>query len=920
MEFCINTCIRTKEKIIKHKKVFIGAIILKIAVFFLMLLFASKSSATASSININYRQVKSADSPVVFYLDHVKGLKKAYISEKSFLSYGNKWSDIKIVSASELKKWPEVQLIKVKDDARVYYIENNKKAWIKTEKEFNDYNFKWKDVINVSSTDLSMYKDTDLASLSIQKIAISGVGSQDASNKLKISLDAANPDSYIIPINTNNNLVGAFTLSSTNSVVQVNEIKIKINGLFNRDLLKDAKLIIGSSTEAKRATSRNANEIRFYFIDPLLIDASSSKTIKVYVDLEGSSENISNNTLQLSIDSVGSLNTGSEIIGNFPINFNIHTLINGQGILGKASAEELTLGQSSPQLVIGTTAQKVINFKITETSGKEDIVLKKIVIANVGSASGGELEKFILRDGANKNIANADKMNNDQKITFNINNYLIQKGKSQTFTVLADIKDGDKQAINMQIDEINSAGKELGYSGSTEIKNINESIAIARKNLGIMTLALTPTKNVFSKQSGVILGAFDFRNNNKRITLEKINVELVKSDAAQPFSNPITLVNYDTGEILSSSNNNSNKYVLDLSGLAIYEKKNIKIALISEIPDSARQGDNYNLIINTIAYRTETGSLFTEEPKIKGQTLIVSRSNLYIYNDSKNDGLYYSKGQKDVKIGSFFIEASSGDNAKITSITFQKGNTSGIVNYDNGFSNLHASIGGRKVGAEIAQPFTDSFLFSGFEYKLTSGRRYEVNLYADTLTDLNVTETSIMISNLTAYSQVSGINSVVTGLNTESKKVLFGMPQVEITSVSGGKIIVGEKANLIGSFKIKNTGDERIDLRYLTVITSNEGLSYSRGYKNMKIVDAETNKTLSSISRPVSSANIVNMGRKPLEKGAERIFNVYIDADCNVPSESFQLYFTELEAISHQSSIKANVSGGPTESVSVVVN
>ncbi|MDP2830487.1 MAG: hypothetical protein Q8O21_00280, partial [bacterium] len=85
------------------KKAIICALLLFL---FLPLLFLSDAKA-AYGISSGIKQVKTTDSPTVYYFDHQRGMKKSYVSEQAYLAYGNKWSDIKIVSQSELDKWPD---------------------------------------------------------------------------------------------------------------------------------------------------------------------------------------------------------------------------------------------------------------------------------------------------------------------------------------------------------------------------------------------------------------------------------------------------------------------------------------------------------------------------------------------------------------------------------------------------------------------------------------------------------------------------------------------------------------------------------------------------------------------------------------------------------------------------------------------
>ncbi len=919
MKFILNLV----KNFIKYKKLMVGSLAVKFVVIVIIFAFAGSTNASTISINPSFRQVRFVDNPTVYYINHVRGFKKAYTSETSYLAYGNKWEDVKIVDQEALDILPNVSLVKTHEDPRVFYIRDGKKAWVQSESEFFKYGFNWSDIVNILQVDLDTYEDDYLATIysadTVQSIASYDTSMYNGENKLVVELDSSSPVDKFVPLDTNNNLIGVFKLTSTNSVVRIHEINFKINGVFNRELLKSVKIVVGNSAEVRTTTSLNNNEVRFVFNDSLIINSGEEKIIKLYVDIFSTDVDISNQTIQASIVLPANLKSDSEVIGSFPIEASPHNLLDADGVLGKINITEQTANLSNNELSIGTTDQKIIKFTIKEISKSEDVLLKKIVITNSGTARDYDLSKFVLKDEKNNSLASAQAMN-DKDITFYLDDYVIEKNRSKTFWVTADIDGGDKATINMQVKEVVGEGEMHGYDTSGVISNIDENISIVRKSLGILAQDSTPSNGVFAEQEGVILGVYEIRNNNKTIVLEDIKIQIHRSDSAPAISEPVYLVNYETGEMISSLNGGAEVYGFDVSNIKLQEKKSIQLAVISEIPESAKQGDKYYLTINSVTYQLETGVLYVEESNIDSKTLIVSRSNLFVYNDNEVSGTYITKGQKKVEIANFYIETSYGDDTRVTSLTFTKGNTSGLVNYDNGFSNVQAYIGNKKVGEVIAQPFTDTLYFGGFESKLADAKRYEVRLVADTETDLNVSQTQMRLTNITATSYTSGINTVVNGLGIDSKPVYFGTARVQMTVQAGGQVVSGEKGNLVGSFSVSNIGDEEVELDYIIIITSNEGFSYSRGYDDLRIVDTDTGRTLRTISKPTSGANKISMRNLNLEKDVTKTFNIYVDADRGVNTEEFQLYFAQLEAESDHSGIEAVVSGSPSQDVKVVVN
>ncbi|MBU1062897.1 hypothetical protein KJ700_01855, partial [Patescibacteria group bacterium] len=93
------------SKLKKHKFLTVVLFLIIINCF----VINTQNVEAAYELNPKIKQVKVADNSTIYYLDHKKGVKKAYVNAKAFLAYGNKWSDIKVINEKELNKWPEVK-------------------------------------------------------------------------------------------------------------------------------------------------------------------------------------------------------------------------------------------------------------------------------------------------------------------------------------------------------------------------------------------------------------------------------------------------------------------------------------------------------------------------------------------------------------------------------------------------------------------------------------------------------------------------------------------------------------------------------------------------------------------------------------------------------------------------------------------
>jgi|GEM_PF-5802453 len=142
-----------------NNKIFKYSIFISIFIIFFCFCISAKAN---NEIDKNIVVAKSLNKPRVFYLDHSKGLKKVFLNEKIFLSYGYKWGDIKIVNEEILNSINDTNLIKLDGKSAVFYILGNKKILIKSEEEFTKLGFDWNKILTVNETEFNSYENSNI--------------------------------------------------------------------------------------------------------------------------------------------------------------------------------------------------------------------------------------------------------------------------------------------------------------------------------------------------------------------------------------------------------------------------------------------------------------------------------------------------------------------------------------------------------------------------------------------------------------------------------------------------------------------------------------------------------------------------------------------------------------------------------------
>ncbi|MFH1749921.1 MAG: FISUMP domain-containing protein [bacterium] len=113
-------------------------------------------SDTLNTLPIN-NLVRDKDDIKVYALNDV-GYKRHVPNPEVFTSYGYDWGDVAIVNTTEVVNYPETKLIKETGDSKVYYIdENQEKRWVNSEETFIANSFNWEAVHTINLAEAKIY-------------------------------------------------------------------------------------------------------------------------------------------------------------------------------------------------------------------------------------------------------------------------------------------------------------------------------------------------------------------------------------------------------------------------------------------------------------------------------------------------------------------------------------------------------------------------------------------------------------------------------------------------------------------------------------------------------------------------------------------------------------------------------------------
>lgn len=951
---------------------YLALILIALAIFN----FKPNSAFGAFGIDEKIKQVKTTDNPAIYYLDHKRGAKKAYVNEKAFLVYGNKWSDVKVITKEQLNKWPDLKLVKSQDSPAVYFISKGKKVNIQTEDDFKKLGYRWDEIAAINKEDLDQYAlasynelglnvnndEYELVKLknlpaifyvknknktaiksaadferlgfewddivviekddleNLKEIDYDAIGFNSILNskaKLAIALDTVSPKgATTLPIGTNGNLVGVYSFDSRDGATQITGLDFTFTGMFSDQLLEDLRLTDESRIDYGSLVSRSGKNMRFNFINnPIIVGSGRIKKVYVWLDLSSCAE-CNKINLQLSLNKVKIDESQAQILSVLPINAKSFNLVDGSSVLAQADLNEVALENANLQAVIGQGGQTIMNFKIKETTGNEDIYVNDLTLQMDGSLSQDQIANFILKDDKKKVIARASFIDG-KRLSFSLDKYKINRKTEVSFSVVADITDGEGREFDLKLGRADIVGATHGFGVKVKYANIIESVKIIRKDIGIISKSLIANKYVFAQKKGSLLGVFEIRNASEEIYLDSVKLSLTRSSGAPEPDKDVHLVNYASGEVLDTRDGSvlsSGQTEFKVNDLPLKSNAVLTLAVIAEMPKIEKSGLTYQIITNTVKYRTKSNQIIETRAPVEGNLFTAVTSNIFTYSNPEFNP-NYAKGQTNIKIASFYIEASADDKVNISSFTFDKGEALQDLNHNNGFLNVKVYIGSKRL-TTIEKPDRSSLTINT-AYKLSAGKRIELSVYADTQKDLKVDKISLKLTGISAESYVSGLSSSVSGIDAVSNPASFTKLSAKIDTVSNGKIILDSKSNIIATYKIKNENKEDLVLNYITIASSGSGLSYGSGFSNLKLFNNTTKKTFgSTVGKPVAGSNRIRAGYT-LKPNQELIFSVQVDAAKAVSEKNFKVYLNKIEATGRVSKISADIAGVPTAEMNI---
>ncbi|PJE75678.1 hypothetical protein COV04_03705 [Candidatus Uhrbacteria bacterium CG10_big_fil_rev_8_21_14_0_10_48_11] len=881
------------------------------------------------------RLIKSSLGPRVYLLDQLSGQKVWFPTEKSFLDSGEQWKDIVHISGDDSRTLRNGRLVKIADDPNIYYLDYTAqtRALIPSPDLFTAAGFRWSDVLTVPQPLLDGYQQIDPLSLDTLP-APPEPPTAPPSAALSVSL-AVTSLPVAVPSGTTRNEVAKIVLHGGDSTASVEAITITRRG-FLQDRDVTSLLVFDESGFALTRPQQFVNgAVHFTFLKPVSVAANQTQSLTLTANFATTLATGSQSTVTFSLENAADIeSTGGTITGSFPLLSRTYTVLNSTALIGSLQVSVVQLSSGARDIRVGEINQDLNRFKFTVQTGRESVSVERLVLTMVGNGSIDDFAHLKLVDSSSRSVAVAGSTSGNTVALRFTSPYSISAGQSQEFILRGDIISGNDRQAQFIIEndyDIYAVGNSFGYAVSAVSAGIGGSFPVGSTLLtgvnalhiigGSVVVALStnsPSGPLTKGASDTVLASIDIRPSGQNLRWDRLTIEVATTAPHTKFLGSLSLrlkggdriatVDADTVTDHSVTTYLSTAPILVNGKTYTYE-------LVGSLSDAVQASDSYQVNFSnfhfTVSGETNTVTFATV---VAGPVRATQEISLFVRNDPRFTAASIPAGKVRAKIGRLLLKASPGEDIKIDEVVLEPIGSSPVI-YSHGFSNL-------KLGnVTIVSPSGGSYRFP-LSVTIPANREYGYDLLVDSSFASDGSVAQFTIGGITAHGKTSGALISVTYGNEQTTAVVVERSVLTVspdTTFTGGTATTGRNVPVAG-FTVTASGAEDIQLSGLTFIDApgSSGLSVTRGYASMRLVDATTGYTRgSTISSPVSGSGGNRVTGPTLAPGQVMRLRVYVNTTDGVTGDTIALQLLSVETIGRDSRIAAEVAGVPLATGSV---
>ncbi len=505
--------------------------------------------------------------------------------------------------------------------------------------------------------------------------------------------------------------------------------------------------------------------------DPIIVSAGQTTSVWIKINaLAGSYTG----TSSFSLVSASAVTTASStaISGTFPVTGNTFSFADGSTSIAAMTFALQALGNSSVD--IGTVDHQATRFRVSETSGKEDLKLAGVALYNNGNAGDADFKdvKLYAQDGS----LLATSQPSGKYIRFALSPvYVIPTGTSRDFTVKFTVVDGSTRTIKLAVQEsydVEAYGALTGAGilSSSAYPSSTDQVTVNSGDVTLSKSTASPSGKIAVGGKDVVLAEYDIRPSGENFEFRNFYYSIKKASGGLNFVGTVKF--QINGVTLYSVAGADAKYVTSAPGtiasnyanptLTSYQLMNsgttYKLRVVADISSSATSADNYTLYIGALYGKRMSTNDFITKPDLitvtaglASNNLTVDTSSLILSMNTAYPATTIVKGASNQKIGSFTLQAGASEGVRITSM---KVTLSAVT----GYQNVTLKVGATQLGNPISTPIatTGNAVSMTPSFDIPASGQKVIDVYADTTSA--AVNTAVTLGTIVA----TGINSATT--------------------------------------------------------------------------------------------------------------------------------------------------------------
>lgn len=486
--------------------------------------------------------VTSPTTAVVYAVEPTGKLRSIVSEENAIKLYGTNWAKNVIDIAPSFMAnyvigtpltegvYPAGTLIQNEGNPDVYYIDTDGKARkFADEAAFTSNRFQFKNVVKTYSTyAMPSIGDNITSAAGLGDTSQGGAGTggiidPNVGSGVTFALSSDTPEAGNIPAGSPNEFLKINLTAANDGDVKVSGITLSSYGLGTASLIDAVTFYDGG---VKIGTAKDVTSDRvavFNFATPIVVSAGTTKTLTVKATIHSSA---TGGNYALGIASASSIVTsGSAVSGSFPIVGNTKAIVTGVDL---GTLAMTNVGTTDTSNDFGEDNVLLASFDLAATN--EPIIWESASFRNNGTNNNEIVSNLrVLIDG--DEVAQGTMA--DRYASFNMNNYLIDKGDTVSVEVYGDLGVGsENDTIDLYIKDaadLSFVGEDYGYgiviTSITALDSGGEGIVVTLQT-GEFTIdadkAATPAKDVRAGDDDVVLATINMTSNGEDATINHI--------------------------------------------------------------------------------------------------------------------------------------------------------------------------------------------------------------------------------------------------------------------------------------------------------------------------------------------------------------------------------------------------------------